>query len=81
MAIRGEYLLGAEAAEVAPGIAVRCRGHGGVVEPYMLAGRQARAVGQDDVVLGEAFFDGGRRGNDNHELGSESEGENWTVLL
>ena len=54
-------------------LAVRCRGHGGVVEPHVLAGRQARAVGQDDVVLGEAFFDGGRRGNDDHELGSESE--------
>lgn len=39
-----------------------------------------RAVGEDDVVLGEALFGGGRRGDQEDTAGSEAEEENRAIL-
>lgn len=42
-------------------VAVRRPGNGSEVVPNIFSGEEARAVGEDDVVLGETFFGGGRR--------------------
>lgn len=60
---------------VAPVVAVRGGGDGGVVVGEVLAAEEYRAVGQNDVVFREAFLDGGRGGHDHDEAGPEPEGE------
>ncbi|CBI33751.3 unnamed protein product, partial [Vitis vinifera] len=42
---------------------------------------QTRAVGKNDVALGETFFNSGWRGYDNKKTGSETEGEDRTIFL
>lgn len=78
---RREDVDGDDAAEVAPVVAVGGNGDGGVVVPYILAGEEVRAVGQDDVVLGEAFLHRERRRNDDDKTGAEPEGENRAIFL
>ena len=79
--VGGENLERHDAAEVAPVVAVGGNGDGGVVVPYILAGEEVRAVGQDDVVLGEAFLHRERRRNDDDKTGAEPEGENRAIFL
>lgn len=52
---------------------------GGVVVPEVLPGEQLGAVGEDDVVSGEAFFGGGRGGDEEDRAGAEAEGEDRAV--
>lgn len=56
-------------------VAVRGGNNGGVVVADVLSACGPGAVGQDDVVFGEAFFNGRRGRNDYDELGPESDGE------
>ena len=53
-----------DTADVSPEVAVGSEGDGGVVIVEDFPGKQARAVGEDDVVFGEAFFGGGRGGEE-----------------
>ena len=47
----------------------------------MLRAQEVRTVCEDDVVLDEAFFDGGGRGDDNNWARPEAEGEYGTILF
>lgn len=55
----GEYLEGADAAEVAPVIPVGSCDHGCVVIRDVLGEDEVWAVREDDVVLGEALLGDG----------------------
>ncbi|KAJ4846883.1 hypothetical protein Tsubulata_011892 [Turnera subulata] len=77
----GEYLYAAQAAEVAPMVAVVGGCHGGEVVVEVLAVEEGRAVGEDDIVLGEAFLRGGWGGNDHHEAGTKAKRHDWAVCL
>ena len=57
----GENLEGGDSPEVSPVVSVVSPGHAGVVVADVLSGQELGAVGENDVVLGQAFF-GGRRG-------------------
>lgn len=59
---RAEELEGHAAADVAPEVAVGCERDGGEVVVEDFPGEHAQAVGEDDVIFGEAFFCGGRGG-------------------
>lgn len=62
-------------------VAVGGGGHGSVVVGDVLAHDEGRAVGEDDVVCCEAFFNRGWRGDDDNVAGAEPEGKNGAVLL
>lgn len=53
----------------------------GVSIGEILAGNKLGAVGENNVVCREAFFNGGYGGDDDDKAGAESEGEDWTVFL
>ena len=55
-ALRGENVEGSDAAEVAPVLAVGAGPDSGVVVEDVLSGEGAGAVGQANVVFGEAFL-------------------------
>jgi len=55
-ALRGENVEGSDAAEVAPVITVGAGPYSGVVVEDVLSGEGALAVGQGNVVFGEAFL-------------------------
>ena len=55
-AVGGEELDDSDAAEVAPVGTVGGPDEGGIVEVDVFPRDEAGAVGEDDVVLGEAFF-------------------------
>lgn len=59
--MRREDLEGADATEVTPVVAVGRCDEKGVVVTEVLGLEGARAVREDDVVLRETFFNGGRR--------------------
>lgn len=52
---------------------------GGLVETEVLGGEEGRAVGEDYVVGGEAFFGGHGGGNDENGVGAEAEAEDGAV--
>ena len=52
-----------------------------MVVAKVLTCQEVRTVSEDDVVLGEAFFDGGGRGYDNNWARPEAEGEYGTILF
>lgn len=79
-AFGGEELDDGEAAEGPPEVAVRGPHVGGVVVGQGVGRHAGRAVGEGDVVPGEAFFDGGRGGEDEGGAGAEPEEENRAVL-
>jgi len=62
-------------------VAVGSDGDSGAVVGDVLADEQARPVGQDDVVFGEAFLRCLCRRNDNHQAGTEPEREDFAVFL
>lgn len=80
-AVSGEHLGGGDAAQVAPVVAVGGPHEGGVAVAEVLARKQPRAVGEDDVVSCEAFLHRGGGGDDEHGAGTELEEQNWTVFL
>ena len=53
---RGEDLHGGEAAEVPPMVAVRGGSHGGPAVAEVFSAQQTRAVGEYEIVFGEAFL-------------------------
>lgn len=55
-ALRGEDVEGSDAAEVTPVLAVGAGPNGGTVVEDVLPGEGAHAVGQGNVVFGEAFL-------------------------
>lgn len=55
-AVRGENFPGSDPADVPPVVAVGCPNYRGVVVAEVFSGEQARAVGEHDIVLCEAFF-------------------------
>ena len=61
-------------------VAVGGGAHGGAVVVDVLAQYERRAVGEDDVVFGEAFLDCRRRGDDDEAARAELEGENGAVF-
>lgn len=79
--MRREDLDGGDAAEVSPVVAVRGEGDVGVVIAEMLAGEEARAVGQDDVVFGEALANDRGRRNDNDKTRAKTQREDLAVAL
>lgn len=80
-AVGGEELEGGDAAEVSPVVTIGGPGEAGVVVGHDSPRHQARAVGEDDVVFGEAFL-GGRGGRDDDGgTGAESEEENGAVAV
>ena len=52
-----------------------------MVVAQVLTAQEVRTVSEDDVVLGEAFFDGAGRGDDNNWARPEAEGEYGTILF
>lgn len=60
-------------------LAVGSPHEGGVVVPEVLSGEQLGAVGEEDVVCGEAFLGGGRGGDEDDRPGAEPEGEDRAV--
>ena len=76
----GEDLDRGEAAEVAPVVAVRGEGDGGVVVANVLGRDEPGPVGENDVVFREAVLDGGRGGDDHDEPVAETEGEDGAEL-
>ena len=62
-------------------VAVGSHGDSGAVVADELADEQARPVGQDDVVFGEAFLCCRCRRNDNDEARTEPEREDFAVFL
>ena len=71
----GEELDDGEAAEDPPELAVGGPRVGGVVVGEVVAGEGGGAVGEDDVVGGEAVIDGGGRGDDEEGFAAEAERE------
>lgn len=55
--------------------------HGRVIVGKVFANKQLRAVGQDDVVFGEAFVHRRGRRHYDHAARTEPERENGTVFL
>ncbi|KAK3019706.1 hypothetical protein RJ639_003940 [Escallonia herrerae] len=47
----------------------------------MLATKKLRPICENDIVLGETFFNGCWRRHDKHRPGTESKGENWTIFV
>lgn len=60
-------------------VAVGSPREAGVVVSHVLADEEARAVGEDDVVLGEAFLRDGRGGDDENGAGAEAEEYDWAI--
>lgn len=54
-------------------VAVRRPGQGSVVGAHIFSGDQAGAVGEDDIVLGEALLGRGGGGDDEDTAGAELE--------
>jgi len=80
--VRGENLLGANAAEVTPVVAVRSCTNGCVVVCDVFGGELERPAGENDVVLAGEGFLGERRGCYDHDAsGAETEGKDWAVLV
>ena len=52
----GKNFKGRDSAEVSPVVAVVSPGHAGVVVADVFPGQQLRAVGENDIVLGQAFL-------------------------
>lgn len=77
----GEDLGARQAPEVAPVVAVGGADEGSVVVADVLPDDEARPVGQDDVVLGEALLRHIGRRHHHHEAATEAEGEDWPELL
>lgn len=61
-AIRRQEFKRSYAAQVAPVITIRRPNEGGVVVPKVFSSKQARAIGEYDVIFGEAFLCSGRGG-------------------
>jgi hypothetical protein len=71
-AMRGEHLDGGNAAEVAPVGAVAGGAQRGVAVGEVAQGGEPRAVGEGDVVGGQALLGDGGVGDVDHEAGAES---------
>lgn len=56
-AVGGEDVEGGDAAEVTPVLAIGGGPQGCVVVEDVFSGEEAGAVGEDDVVFGEAFLE------------------------
>jgi len=66
-AVGGEEFEGGDAAEVAPVVTVGGGAEGGVVVEDVFAGEEAGAVGEGEVVFGEAVLEKGVGGDDDDE--------------
>lgn len=75
----GEELRGGYAAEVAPVRAVRSGDEGGEVVGKALGAGKKGAVGEGEVVLGEALVGGGGGGDEEGRAGAEAEEERGVV--
>lgn len=80
-AVRGEDLQGHDPPQVPPVVPVRRPNQARVVVADVLAEEEAGAVGEDDVVLGEAFLGGGGGGYDQDAAGAELEEEDGAVAV
>ena len=74
-AVGGEDLDGRDAADVAPVGPVVGGADDGVVVCEVFSGGEVDAVGEGDVVLGEAFLSEGKGGDDEDGAGAEAEEE------
>ena len=52
-------------------VAVGGKSHTGIVVVHVLPRKQARAVGEGDVVFGKALADSGWGGNNHHGTGTD----------
>lgn len=77
----GEDLEGGEFPEIAPEIAVGRPGEAGEAVAEVLAGEEAGAVGENDVVFGETLLRRGGGGDDEDAAESEAEEEDGAVAL
>ncbi|KAK3423287.1 hypothetical protein EUGRSUZ_F00174 [Eucalyptus grandis] len=80
-AVRRKDLHGREAAEVAPVGAVGGAADGGVAVSHDLARERAGAVGEGDVVPGEALLSRGRGGYDDRGPRAQGEGEDRAIAV
>lgn len=62
-------------------VAIRGGPDCGVIVVEVLAHEETRAVCEDDIVFGEAFFGGREGGDDKHSAGAELEEKDWTVIV
>jgi len=62
-------------------LAVRGESNYGAVVAQVLASEHDRAVGEDDVIVGEAFFGGGGGGDDEDWAGTKAEVKDVDMLL
>lgn len=62
-------------------IAVRTPDQGSVVAAQMFSGEQAGAVGEDDIILGEALLGGGGGGDDEDAAGAKLEEHHRAVAI
>lgn len=77
----GEEDDGGDAAEIPPVIPVRSESDGGVIVPEDSACGGIRPIGEHGVVLGEALFRRGGRGDDDDREAAEEELHDGAVLL
>lgn len=62
-------------------VAIRSPDDDGEVVAEIFAGEEARAVGENDVILGEALEGGGRGRDEEDWTRSEAEKENGAVFV
>lgn len=76
----GEEFRGGDAAEVAPVRAVRSGDECGEVVGEAFAAGETGAVGEGEVVFGEALFGGGGGGDEEGEARAEAEEQGGVVV-